>query len=65
MKTIFSVEMSDFFRKSFGACYLICENQRLITCRLWNEGYVINFSVHRKLMVRVFEQKKWNFYHEN
>ena len=38
-KTIFfgfCVEMSSFFRKNFGARYLIVKYQRLITCRLWN-----------------------------
>ena len=48
------MEMSSFFRKNFGACYLIVKYQRLITYRLCNEGYVISFLVHGRLMIRVF-----------
>ena len=52
----FCVEMSVFFRKNFGARYVIGEYQWLITCRLWNEDHVIRFFVHGKLVVRIFGQ---------
>ena len=45
--------MSGFFRKNFGARYLIVKYQRLITCRLCNEGRLISFLIHSKSMVRV------------
>ena len=37
-----------FFRKIFGACYLICKYQRLITCRLCDEGLLNSFLEHGK-----------------
>ena len=42
------------FRKKFGAFYLICKYQSLITCGLCNEGFLISFLIHGKSMVRVF-----------
>ena len=46
--------MSSFFRENFGARYLIVKYQRLITCRLCNEGLLISYLIHGKSMVRVF-----------
>ena len=50
----FCVEMSSFFRKKFGARYLIVNHQRSIKFRLWNEGLLNSVLVHGKTMVRVF-----------
>ena len=50
----FCVKRSSFFRKNVGACYLICKYQRLNTCKLCNEGFLISFLIHGKSMVRVF-----------
>ena len=51
--------MSSFFSKNFGACYLICKNQRLITYRLCNEGLLFSFLVHDIwCMVQFFLSKK-------
>ena len=52
--------MSSFFRKNFGARYLIDKYQRLITCRLCNEGLLISFFIHgHKLNLQI---KKLHIY---
>ena len=55
-KTIFlgfCVEITSFFRKNIGARYLTLKYHCLITCRLWNEDFLISILVHGKSMVRV------------
>ena len=39
------VEMSSFFRKTFGARYLIVKYQGTVMCRLQNEGIIFWYTV--------------------
>ena len=53
-----------FFRKNFGARYLIVKYQRLITRGLCNEGLLFSFLIYGKSMVGVFWVQTWNFHEQ-
>ena len=48
----FWVEQFKFFRKNFGARYLIVKYQRLITSRLCNEGLLFSFLIYENFKTR-------------